>query len=220
MQRGAPPKAGFTLIELVIAVSLMAVVVGGVFMVFDSTESALQTGVTSGELTAQGRRAVDRMAELLSLSRRPSVLPAAPGGERPASTSRVDFPRVSDFDGVGAVWGNTERLSFEYAPGEVDDGVDNNGNGLIDEGRIVWVADLGLASERSVTLCSSVAEFFDGEVVDGFVDENGNGLVDERGLCFEFQDDMVTIRLSLQRDDGSGTVLIRNFERTVAFRQG
>jgi hypothetical protein len=44
--------------------------------------------------------------------------------------------------------------------------------------------------------------------------------VDERGLCFEFRDDMVTIRLSLQRDDGNGTVLIRNFERTVAFRQG
>ena len=213
-------KAGMTLLEVAITLSLLGVVGTGIFMVLDSTSSAVETGVTSSELTAQGRRAMDRMTELLSQTRRASVLPAAPGAQAPASTRRIDFPRVVGFNAGVAAWSNTERLEFQYVPGEVDDGVDNNGNGLIDEGRVVWTTDLGLPTQRSVNLVSSVSEFFDGEFLDGFNDENGNGLVDERGLCFEFDGDLVRIRLSLQAGDGNGAVIVRTFVRAVAFRQG
>ena len=216
----ARTTSGFSLIELAVAMTLMGIVTGGIFMVVDSTGRAVRTGVTGGELDNLGRRTVDRVAELLMQSRRGSVLPAAPAAVRPTSTPQVVFPRVTGFNGTNAIWGNNERINFQYEAGELDDGLDNNGNGLIDEGRVVWTTNLGLPNQRAVTLCKWVGEFLDGEVFEGFVDENGNGLVDERGLCFEFDGDRVTIRLTLQRTDGNGAVIARTFVRTVAFRQG
>ena len=46
--------------------------------------------------------------------------------------------------------------------GEIDDGLDNNGNGLVDEGQVVWITDLGLPGQRAVVLCNWVSEALDG----------------------------------------------------------
>ena len=212
-------KGGFTLAELSISVGLMAAIAGSVLMVTSSTNDAIDTGMTGSELDALGRRAMDRIAGLLVASRRGSVLPAAPAAETPGSTTLVDFTRVNGFDGVNATWSNLNRIEFVYEDGELDDGLDNNGNGLADEGRVNWTRELGTGDQHTVTLCKWVAEVADGEVLDGFADENGNGLVDERGLAFSFDGERVTVLLTLSQVDADGRVHTRSFERTIAFRQ-
>ena len=98
--------------------------------------------------------------------------------------SRGQFESTGLASRLGPWLTQGQRFEFVYDPDEVDDGQDNNGNGLIDEGRIVWTRNVGAPDERSVVLCHQVREYLEGEVPNG-LDDNGNGLVDEKGLSFE-----------------------------------
>jgi prepilin-type N-terminal cleavage/methylation domain-containing protein len=210
-------RSGFTLVELTIALSLAGVVTAGMLMVYDSTNRAYQSTALATELDAGARRTLDRIGELLLASRRGSVVPAPPGAEAPFSTSQVDFQAATAFAGGAVLWGNTQRIEFQYSPSDPDDGIDNDNNGVVDDGRVVWTTNLGLPGQRSVVLSNWVSEYFAGETPDG-TDENGNGLIDERGLAFDFQGERVTIRLTLERVVNGGRRLTQTIQRTIAFR--
>jgi hypothetical protein len=211
--------SGFSLVELAIAASLLAVVVGGAMMVFDSTGRACQSMAIDSELLTSARRTLNRIAELVRLSRRSNVLPAVPGAESPFSTSQIDFQPAAGFAGGAAVWGASQRIEFQYSPTDPDDGVDNDGNGLVDDGRVVWTTNLGLPGERSTVLSHWVPEFQAQETQDG-TDQNGNGLIDERGISFDFAGSRLTIRLTLERVANGRRHLMQSAQRTIAFRNG
>ncbi len=208
--------SGFTLIELAIASSLLGVVLTGLMLMFASTNRAQSSTVMEAELDADIRRTLDKIAGLVSLSSRGNVLPAAPGAESPFSTSQIDFQDPTGFAGGVAVWGTTQRIGFQYSPVDPDDGVDNDRNGLVDDGRVVWTTNLGLPGQQSTILAVGVPEFFAGETLNG-TDQNGNGLIDERGLAFDFHLNSVTIRLTLSRIGDRGRLFTRWGQRTVSF---
>jgi hypothetical protein len=137
--------------------------------------------------------------------------------ESPFSTTQVDFQRAVGSVGPSVVWGDPERILFEYSPGEVDDGVDNDANGLIDEGRVVWIQNAGSANETRATLCNWVREYFEGEEDTG-VDDNGNGRIDERGFSIDIEGNRAHVRLSLEQRGSEGLSIVRTLERTVTFR--
>ncbi len=114
-----------------------------------------------------------------------------------------------------ADWGPPRRLAFEYQSGEVDDGVDNNGNGLVDEGILVLEVNPDEPEETRVVLATGVAEYLEGEVPDGD-DDNGNGVTDERGFNVHLSGELLWIRLSLQAVDEDGNQITRSME--TAFR--
>jgi prepilin-type N-terminal cleavage/methylation domain-containing protein len=207
---------GFSLVELAIAVALLGLVSGGVLMVFDSTNRAFQSANASIELSRSARRTVDRLAEIVAYSRRSSVSPAAPGAQAPFSTRQIDFQTAQAFAGGAAVWSNTQRLEFRYSPFDPDDGVDNDRNGVIDDGQVVWTTDLGLAEERSVVLARGVRELQARELANG-ADDDANGLIDEPGLCFDFDGQRIVVRLTLERVL-AGRRLTRSAVRSVTFR--
>lgn len=211
---GPSSRSGFTLVELAFAVALLGVVTGSILMVGETTHSAYEAGATTIELESTARRALDRICDQVKAS---SSENTSPRPETPFSTIFVDYQRVVDFEDREAVWGDPERIVLEYDDGEADDGVDNDGDGLIDECRVVWIEGFGLANERRQVLCKDIREYLEGEEANG-ADDNGNGLLDERGLSFDFDGERVNVRLTLEALDSSNMRIVRTVERALAFR--
>ena len=105
-----------------------------------------------------------------------------------------------------------------------EDDVDNDGDGLVDERRVVWIRKPGQPDERRTVLCRDVPKWFEGEIPGNSLDDNGNGLVDGMGLAFDFAEGFpderryVRILLSLETRDGEGRPITTTVERFVSFR--
>jgi hypothetical protein len=113
---------------------------------------------------------------------------------------------VEGFGAGGLMLGPLRSIRLDYTQGEIDDGVDNNSNGLVDECRVVLVPDVGGAPGQAIGLAGFVREYLEGETQDD-ADENGNDLMDERGLCFDYDDvtQVLTISVTLERLTSQGT---------------
>ena len=159
----------------------------------------------TGDLDARSARAMRRVSAELLGARWSTIdpLPALPFG-----SDDLEFEHSADTAGGAVAWGTRSRIQMELAGGELDNGLDDDGNGLVDERSIVLVHDADLPSERRATILSGVGELLEGELPN-VLDDNGNGLIDEGGLSFSAQDGTLTIRLTVQRTGPGGRVLTR-----------
>ena len=206
-------QGGFTLVEMAIAVVLLSVLGGLFFMTTESTTNAVGTGVAVAELDARALRALDRVCDSLKST---SADMATPQSVAPFFGTELEFQRALGANPDGTIaWSPVERYELEYD--EADNGADDDGDGLVDEGRLVWIEDPGAAGERRVVLCQGVREYLEGESFDG-EDENENGLIDERGFALDFEGGRVTVRLTLVSRDAKGHPLTSTAQRSVAFR--
>jgi hypothetical protein len=167
-------------------------------------------------LDLSGWRALDQTSDHLRMASLGSVAPA--NVNAPFSTNRVDFRRVTGYAAGAPVLSNLESIRLEPAPGEPDDGLDNDGDGFVDEAQLVWIQDLGLATEQRTVLCRGVAETFAGEVPGNGADDNGNGLRDESGFCVDYDGSRLNVSLTLQGSATSGQVVTRTVRRTIVLR--
>ncbi|HVS19460.1 MAG TPA: hypothetical protein VMT18_12720, partial [Planctomycetota bacterium] len=129
----------------------------------------------------------------------------------------LQYVQAIDYQSGQVVVTPLRQLGLEYAEGEIDDGLDNNSNGLIDECRLVLIENLGMAEERRLVLTRWVSELFEGEQSNG-ADDNGNGLIDERGFHVERVGDTLFVRLILQRLDAQGHLMTRTARTSVELR--
>jgi len=175
-------SAGFTLVEVAITLVLVALLMSSAILAAKGGQGAFRATQNASDLETRARRALDRIAtELLSVGEQ-ELLPN-PSGQ--FGTSDILFRRVRSWDGaVGdglngltILWGDQNRLAFEQDMEETNDGTDEDGDGLVDEGRVVLTRDVG-GDERRVILCTGVRELLEGEIANG-ADDNGNGVVDE-----------------------------------------
>ena len=198
-------RCGYSLIELSIAMVLFAIVLGSLAMVSRTSDRMFRTGTVISHLESQVKIATDRFVRELRIAGVDTIDPdPAPGVG--GSDIRYVQAVVGEFGEVE--WTPIRRLFLEYESGEVNDGIDNNGNGLVDEGRVVLVDDFGGANERRLVLTRWVSEFLEGEIENG-VDDNGNGLVDERGFTVERVGESFVVRLTLQRMVNGGRLQTR-----------
>ena len=140
-----------------------------------------------------------------------------PNASAPFSSSALDYAQGIGFNAGAVVWGPPERIELNYGLSDPNDGIDNDGDGLVDEREIVWRENPGLANERSFVLCRNVAELLDGEVLNGN-DDNGNGLIDEAGLCFDFDGKRVMVRITVQGADAHGLLISKTAQQAVSLR--
>ncbi len=202
--------AGFTLVESLIAATLFALLVLVVAHVSMRATDAFDEGSANEELSSSSHRALDKIASALETAGSGVLAQAQPM----LGASTLNFQEPIGFAGGEIQWGPTTRVALELEPLELDDGLDNDGDGFVDEGRVVWTENPGLANERTVVLCHGVREYLEGEIADGD-DDNGNLLLDERGLSFAALDEVLTIRLTCQRLDDAGRVLTKTVETSV-----
>jgi hypothetical protein len=209
-------RAGVSLVELLIATAILTVLLGGIGMLVLRGQGVFQQSLTNNDLEVQARRIVDRiLLELMDADRSSLVLtPPAPFG-----ASTIDYARGEGVVGGVLAVGATRRIRWRMLDTEVDDGVDNNNNGLIDEGRIELLPDSVGAPGEVIGLGSYVREYLEGETPDG-ADNNANGVVDERGLCMTYNaaTQTVTVRVTLERFDPLGGLVTRTVENSAQIR--
>lgn len=211
-------ESGMTLVEVSMALTLLFVFTGATFLAVNRSSAAYRVEAVRARLGARAQRALDEVAQRLREADFSSITPPAVGA--PSSTTRLDFQRARGFDdATGTVqWGLVERIVLEYDPLETDDDADNDGDGLVDEGRLVLVQDADLPSEQRVVLCTSVSEALEGEVLGDGGDDNGNSLADERGFCAELVGRTLVLRLTLAEADPDGHLIFETATRTVTGR--
>ena len=204
-------RAGFSLLEFLIILSLIGSVAGVTLMMSRTSGSLTNQSQVTASLDQQLHRTLDRIGKKLRYASLSSLLPASAAGS-PTLTFQVPV----DYSGGSVVLGPAQVIRWESAPGDTVDDLDNNGNGLVDEGRVVWLEDVSEPS-RTISLSSSTAWGFDGETPNG-VDDNGNGLIDEPGLSFELNGRTLTIRMTVQGVDDSGVIHSRSRKARVSLR--
>ncbi len=180
-------RGGFTVIEVLIATTILSLIVVNVSMVSDSGSRAARAGAFKSKLEDEADLTLDRISLALMSSSVESVYPQTPA---PAYTSEVSY---SISLGVGAtgemISGDLERISWIEQAGL--------------PGRVLWAQNPGLVNERHVVWSNWVPEVFQGEVVNGS-DDNANGLADETGLAFDMDRAEVNIHLTIERIDPNG----------------
>lgn len=212
-------ESGFTLIELLISLTLLSIVMIGVFHATDRGLDLFQQSSASGDVSSRAARAASRISrELLGADSgtfAPALTPPVVGVN--TGNSGVSFRNAIDYQAGAVVTGDLTAVQWEIAPGELANDADDDGDGIVDEGSVVLIRDAGGASERRIVLANGVRELFEGEVANN-ADDNGNGLVDEPGFCLDRDGDVLTIRLSLERTGPSGAPIVRSHEIAITVR--
>jgi hypothetical protein len=208
---GRSRRSGFGLIDLMIAVLVLGLLFGSIAAVGRTSTQVYRTGTVSVDVDARLRRTMDRIVrELISSGLHVLV----PDPQPPIGSETLDYLQSAGVASGAILWGEPRRIAFEYELGEVDDGIDNNGNGSIDEGAVVLTIDVGGPNERRVVLCHGVREYLEGEVPNG-LDDDGNGLRDEKGLSFSVEGGHLAVRLTVERRDEDGRPITRTIETSV-----
>jgi len=208
-------RAGTTLVEVLIVMAILGLVLGSVSMMGLASDRAFRTGSTAAHLEAQAVATTERVVvDLRTASLQ--FLTLEPDPEH-GFISTLAYIQALDLVAGEVQWSGLRHLAFEYEAGEVDDGLDNNGNGLRDEGLLVLIEESGTPEERRRVLTRWVREHLAGELPND-IDDNANGLVDEKGFVTELVGESLVIRLTLERLDADGRLLTRSTETSARLR--
>jgi hypothetical protein len=134
-------------------------------------ESSIMT-----EVHTQARRIMDGAANEIQGAGLSTIYPIPP--ETGTGTNTISFQIASGYSGSSIQWSDVITIAFEYAAGETDNGVDDNGNGLVDEGVVTRTVTPAVGSPTKKTL--------------------GHWVVED-GLSFNLRLDVLTITLKLRK---------------------
>ena len=214
MKRIKRSRGGFTLVEFSVSILVLTTFMGAAILVTKTGSQAVDSVRINTNLENRLRRVLERGADEL-MSTGEAVLFPDPEGDEGSET--LDFRRAVGINGSNVLWGSLSSLDFQYEEGELDDGIDNNGNGLIDEGMVVLTLDKGTGNDRRIVLCHGVSEWGLGEAPSN-ADDNGNGVEDEMGFNIQRVDDLLYLRLTLEALDSQGTLVQRAMTTSVRLR--
>jgi prepilin-type N-terminal cleavage/methylation domain-containing protein len=190
-------RAGFTLLELMIAVSLLVLVVLNLTMALNAAMRTSDREATEAVLEDQAQIVLDRVGYAIMGCARETLVPDA---EPPLYSSDLRYQVHVGVEDGEVVWGDPERIFH----------VDG-------EDQVIWSQNPDEPEERRVVWSNLVQDLLEGETING-IDDNGNGLIDESGLTFTMDRDSVTIRISLLREIPGGNTITRTVETTVTCR--
>ncbi len=208
-------SSGFTLLEMTISLGLIGLVVSLGAMVADSSSGAFATASSSAQLEAKVTTALNRVAVELEMASSDSLQPQLTG--LVTDTDQISMQQVAGLVEGEVVLGEVLTIAYRQDPADPADGVDNDGDGVVDEGRLVIIRDDGGPNEQTVTICRNVRRFLEGEEPGGG-DNNGNGLVDESGLLIQRDGDLITVQLTLVDSWANGQITTRTSTTSVRLR--
>jgi type II secretory pathway pseudopilin PulG len=201
---------GFSLVELLVALAGTAAVFGIVVLGTNRAFGTWKATVKETEVERLAARSADRVVAMLSDA---SLATIADDLAAPNGGSSITYQAFGPAADGTATLENSVTLSWVADASDAADGVDNDGDGLTDEGTIVRTDASGARTE----LVRNVAGYLDGET-NNSIDDNGNGLIDERGFCLELDGRRLTVRLTLQALDEDGSVVSKSAESVVRLR--
>jgi len=216
---GRGSRAGMSLLELTISLALLSIVMLGVFHATERGLGVFRQSTANGEISVRAARALGRvLRELLAADGstfNPPLTPPVVGPNLGNPGAR--YQSAIDFQAGAIVWGPQSEVRWQLEEGETANDVDDDGDGLVDEGSLVLLRNAGAADELAVVLANGVSELFEGELPNN-LDDNGNGLVDEPGFCLDRDGNVLNVRLSLERMGPDGRLIVRSQEAAIAVR--
>ncbi|MBI3273407.1 MAG: prepilin-type N-terminal cleavage/methylation domain-containing protein [Planctomycetes bacterium] len=185
-----PRPTGFTLLELVVALAILLVLLGAAIQVTLQGQAGYETDTLALTLEGDGRRVIDQIAHEVRQAAASTLVPATPA----ASTS-LSFKMNTGYGASGVQLGPLFAYAFALESGEFDNGLDDNRNGLTDEG----VVTRQVAGGVPVTIARYVRK---------------------NGLTFTWNAATSTLQLALvlERLDSRGQLLSRTVKTSVKLR--
>ena len=190
-------RSGFTVLELVIGLALLAVLSVNIMWVLSATTNTSENETAQVILEDHTQTVLKRIALAIMRSSRETL-----EGDMaaPLSSDELQYSVQIGMENGEPVWDDPEAIAMD----------DVNTS-------IAWTKNPAAPEELRVVWTNLVRPLLEGEEMNG-IDDNGNGLVDEKGLSFTVDRNAVTVRLSLERRRSDGTVLTRTVESTVTCR--
>jgi len=202
------------LLELTIAMTLMATIVTAVALSTQTASDSYQSEGVRSSVDTRAHNQLELIARELAEAERATL---APDPLPALASSSITYRTSTGYAGGGPTFGPWMRFALELEPGEIDDGLDNNGNGLADERVLIWTRNVGAADEQRIVRTHGITRLAEGELQNG-VDDNGNGLSDEPGLVFSIDRDVLSIQLTLRQRDSQGRTFIRTARTATRVR--
>ena len=192
------PRRGLSLVEVLIALGLMGIVLGNVYMVIGKGTKSYGTQTGDSVADAHARRTLDRVALAVVGASRSTIYDAM---EAPFSGSEINYQTCLGVEDGEVVWSAPQRIALTQ-----------------DNGRqVTWFEQPGLENERRVAWSNWVTQLFEGEMANG-LDDNSNGLKDEKGLSFDLEGDSVIIRLTIEKPGVDGEPIVKTLSTRVTCR--
>lgn len=190
-------RAGFTLLEVLIATALGSIILVQVTMALNQTRDIQRTQGNAMKVEAMARQVLDRVAYAIMGSNQATLLPQL-SPELHSTQIRYEYS-LGLKDGE-VIWSDPEMIELTM------------------DGRSVrWRQNPDAVEERDVLWTNLVRPILEGEL-DNNIDDNANGLEDEEGFHFLIDGPKVTVRLSLEAVDEEGVPYIHSAETTVVCR--
>jgi prepilin-type N-terminal cleavage/methylation domain-containing protein len=196
-RRNGRARRAYTLIELVIAVTLLGTVMVKLTMVVHEASRAHGRETGSMALEDQARQILDRITYALVGASADTLDPTA---SFPFFTSGLEYTISFGIQDGEAVWSEPEYIGLVGGTSQ-----------------LCWGRNIGEANERLVVWCNAVSELVEDEIDNG-ADDNLNDLTDESGLTFTIRDNSVSIILTLERVDKNGVALQKTVQTMVTPR--
>jgi prepilin-type N-terminal cleavage/methylation domain-containing protein len=206
-------RRGFTLIEMAIAIAVFSLVIGSAMTLLLDGQDATRATQQRANAARKAQTALDRaIEELREASSTVNPDPATPQG-----TPSLQFQQPLSVAGNAVNWSGMLQLLWESDPADALGGGDNDGDGLVDEGRLVLVRDVGALNERRIVLTGNVP-LLDPDELANNADDNGNGVIDEGGFNIRRVDEVFTLRLVVSEPGPGGQRQIGRAEASIRLR--
>jgi len=133
---------GFTLLEVIVATAILAGILVVVLGLLDTTDDTVGESLVTTDAALRANRLAERYRRELSSAGSLTLDGAAQSPSADFTAVRYSPAlRGYDFDNNRAIFDNLHDMRFVLAPAETLDGVDEDRDGLIDEGSIVLLED-------------------------------------------------------------------------------
>ena len=194
MKPRSSSRAGWTLVELLLAAGLTGLVMTKASLVLREAFGAAGRSTATMHSEDQARAVMERISLAVMGSDRETLFPSVES----VHSDSISYSMSLGLEDGELVWSDPEEIR-------------------LDGTAVEWRENPGAAEERRVTWTTLVSPLLAGETVNG-VDDNGNGLVDEDGLSFVLEGDSVRIRLTIQRPEVDGRTVPQSVESVVYIR--
>jgi prepilin-type N-terminal cleavage/methylation domain-containing protein len=205
-------RAGFSLVEMLIGIVVTSVLLCAVAVVQRRSTSASKVMQARALAESAARRALDRVAAELTGVEQSFNQPDPTGS---FATSAMTYRHPIGVSNAGVVlWSTPSRLELQLDPRETNNGLDDDGDGLVDERRLVLIRGFGTAGAQTVVLCNGIPELMEGELPNA-VDDNGDGVIDESGFNIHRLGDLLTVRLCVQQPYAGNQIAVSTLETSI-----
>lgn len=200
-----PTRAGFTLLEVTIALMILALLAVNIRIVSESGAAAVRSGAMRSSLENELELTLERITFALMSAQDSEIEGPVPA---PVPSSFVRFAAVLGRDASGNILtGPTEQIAWSAhnAPAtETPRGTEVLTSVTREGGRVMWTENADIEETRRITWSNAVPTVYLGEVDGNAEDDNGNDLLDEGGLAFSREGAEVRVLLTVERIDEKG----------------